>query len=220
MRMLQSPQGGNGPSFVRHAGIAAPFLRRNVDSDIIAPINPNSISGLSDGERAFEPLRYLADGSENPDFSLNQEPYRTASILLVGENFGTGSARGTAVSLPWAFGIRVVIGPSFGPMFYSNSIRRGMLAVPLREELVLSLAEWTEANPGVEMMVDLERNVIEAPGLDPISFAIDPRVRNKFLLGLSTLDEMLQHSDDSQTIRDADRNERPWIYEHGNPANP
>ena len=219
MRILQTVSGGSGPSFIRHTGIAAPFLLPNIDTDIIAPLSPNSISGLSDGERAFEPIRYFSDGSENPDFVLNQEPYRNASILLAGENFGTGSSRGTGVSLPMAFGIRVVIAPSFGPIFYSNSIRQGMLAVTLGKEVIAGLADWTGSNPGVEMLVDLERNVIEAPGLEPISFSIDARVRNKFLLGLSTLDEMLEYSEGIRSLRNEDRNRRPWIYANGTGAN-
>ena len=211
MRVLQSATRGGGPSFVRHLGIPAPFLQRNVDTDIIAPINPNSISGLSDGERAFEPLRYFADGSENPDVVLNQEPYRNASILLAGEHFGTGSSRATGVRLPMAFGIRVVIAPSFGPIFYTNAIRLGLLTVPLGVEVIARLAEWVVSNPGVEMMVDLERNVIEAPGLETISFSVDPRVRNKFLLGLDDLDEMLLHSDGARVLRNENRSRWPWI---------
>ncbi len=204
---------------MRHVGIAAPFLRRNVDTDIIAPINPNGISGLSRAERAFEPLRYFSDGRENPDFVLNQEPYRSASILLAGENFGTGSSRGSGVSLPMAFGIRVIIAPSFGPIFYTNSIRLGLLAVPLGEEVITGLADWVVSNPGVEMLVDLERNVIEAPGMAPVSFSINARVRNKFLLGLGDLDEMLEHSDDARALRNENRNRWSWIYTNEPGAN-
>ena len=220
MTNSQTVSEGGGPRFVRHVGIAAPFLRRNVDTDIIAPINPNGIPGLSRAERAFEPIRYFSDGRENPDFVLNQEAYRSASILLAGENFGTGSSRATGVSLPMAFGIRVVIAPSFGPIFYTNSVRLGMLAVPLGEEVITGLADWVVSNPGVEMLVDLERNVIEAPGLAPISFSINPRVRNKFLLGLGDLDEMLRHADEARELRDENRNRWPWVYVNAPGPNP
>ncbi len=205
---------------MRHVGIAAPFLRRNVDTDIIAPINPNGISGLSRAERAFEPLRYFSDGRENPDFVLNQEAYRNASILLAGENFGTGSSRGTGVSLPMAFGIRVVIAPSFGPIFYLNAARLGLLVVTLGEEVIARIADWAVSNPGVEMMVDLERNVIEAPGLEPISFSMNPRIRNKLLTGsVDELDEMRQYSEGVRELRNEDRNTRPWIYTNATGAN-
>ena len=94
MRVLQTITRGDGPSFVSHTGIAAPFLRPNVDTDVIMPLNRRGASAnLSPGEICFESIRYLVDGSENPDFILNRQPYREASILLAGDNFGTGSAQ-------------------------------------------------------------------------------------------------------------------------------
>jgi len=197
---------------VRHVGIAAPFLRRNVDTDIIAPINPNGISGLSRAERAFEPLRYFSDGRENPDFVLNQEAYRNASILLAGENFGTGSAPESEVFRLMAYGIRSVIAPGFGPEFYSECLTFGMLPVTLSEEVIEKLAEGVVSNPRLEMTVDLEGQVIEVSGMDPVSFSMDARARNKLLQGLSDLDEMRQHSENVATFRNHDRNRRPWVY--------
>ena len=213
MRNLPTVSGGSGPRFLRHTGIAAPFLLRDVDSDVIAPINSNSISGLSAGQRAFEGLRYLPDGSENPEFVLNQEPYRNASILLAGENFGTGSAPESAVTRLMAFGIRAVVAPRFGPEFYSNCCALGMLPMTLGEEVIEKIADRVVSNPGVEMTVDLERQVIECPDMEPISFSIDPRARNKLLLGLKDLDEMLQHSKNAAVFRSEDRNRRPWVYD-------
>ena len=208
------------PPFVRHIGIAAPLPHRNLDTDIINPYSPGQISGLSDAEKAFEPIRYFADGSENPDFVLNQEPYRTASILLAGANFGTGSARGGGVGLPMAFGIRVVIASSFGPIWYLNAARRGMLAVTLDEEVIAGMTDWVVSNPGVEMMVDLEGNVIEAPGLEPISFSMNPRIRDKLLTGsVDELDEMLEYSEGATELRTEDRIARPWIYSNATGAN-
>ena len=232
MTPLQTPQtsrfaGGRSrsrrpppPPFVRHIGIAAPLPHRNLDTDIISPYSPGQISGLSDAEKAFEPIRYFADGSENPDFVLNQEPYRNASILLAGANFGTGSARGGGVSLPMAFGIRVVIASSVGPIFYLNAARQGLLVVILGEDVIARMTDWVVSHPGVEMLVDLERNVIEAPGLAPISFSMNPRIRNKLLTGLvDELDEMLEYSDGTTELRNEDRNTRPWIYSNPTGAN-
>ena len=211
MRNLPVVSGGSGPRFVRHIGMAAPLLLPNLDTDVISPINP-SISGLSPGERAFESLRYLPDGSENPDFVLNKEPYRNASILLAGENFGTGNAPESAVTRLIAFGIRSVIAPGFGPVFYTNCFAFGMLPVTLGQEVIEEMAGRVVSNPGVEMTVDLERNLIECPGMEPISFSIDSRMRNKLLLSLNDLDEMLQHSEGARALRNEDRNRRPWIY--------
>ena len=91
--------------------------------------------------------------------------------------------------------------------------------MPLGEEVIAGLADWVVSNPGVEMLVDLERNVIEAPGMAPVSFSINARVRNKFLLGLDDLDEMLRHSDDARALRNENRNRWPWIYTSAPGAN-
>ena len=154
----------------------------------------------------------LSDGSENPDFVLDQEPYRNASILLAGENFGTGSAPESEVFRLMAYGIRSVIAPSFAPAFYNNCLTYGMLPVTLGEEVIEKLAEGVVSNPGVEMTVDLEGQVIELSGMEPVSFSMDARARNKLLQGLSDLDEMRQHDENVVAFRNHDRNRRPWIY--------
>ena len=154
----------------------------------------------------------LSDGSENPDFVLDQEPYRNASILLAGENFGTGSAPESEVFRLMAYGIRSVIAPSFAAAFYSNCLTYGMLPVTLGEEVIEKLAEGVVSNPGVEMTVDLEGQVIELSGMESVSFSMDARARNKLLQGLSDLDEMRQHSENVVAFRNHDRNRRPWIY--------
>ena len=212
--MSQQQQQGP-PVFVRHTGIAAPFLRHNVDTDVISPLNPNPIlPGASNGERAFEGIRYFQDGTENPDFFINQEPYRRASIMLTGRNFGTGSSRGSGVTWPMAMGIRVVIAPNFGPIFETNAFRYGLLAVPLEYEVIERLAAWADANPGVEMTVDLERQVIEAPGLTTVRFQMDGRIRRKLLEGLDDMDEIGEHTATARAMRSDDRSRRPWVYEY------
>ncbi len=203
------------PVFVRHTGIAAPFLQHNVNTDIIAPAatsNPIFRDG-TDAQRAFEGIRYFQDGSENPDFFINQEPFRRASIMLTGRNFGTGSSRPGGVTWPMAMGIRVVIAPSFGPIFETNAVRYGLLAVPLPFETIERLAAWASTNLGVAMTVDLERQVIEAPGMAPVPFQIDARVRNKMLRGLDDLGEIQEHTSVAGAMRAEDRRRRPWIYD-------
>lgn len=212
-----SPQqvaGREAPVFVGHTGIAAPFLRHNVDTDVISPLNPNPIKeGATNGERAFEGIRYFPDGRRNPDFFINQEAYRGASIMLTGRNFGTGSSRSSGVTWPMAMGIRVVIAPSFGPIFYTNAFRFGLLAVPLEMEKIEALAEWVESHPGVAMTVDLERQIIEARGLQPVPFEVDERVRRKLLEGLGDLEEITEHTATARTMRRDDRSRRPWVYQ-------
>ena len=154
----------------------------------------------------------LPDASEDPDFVLDQEPYREASILLAGGNFGTGSAPESEVFRLMAYGIRSVIAPGFGPEFYSNCLTYGMLPVTLSEEVIEKIADRVVSSPGVEMTVDLENQVIEVPGMEPVSFSIDDRARNKLLQGMNDLDEMRQHSENVVAFRNHDRNRRPWIY--------
>src|SRR6185503_20133350 len=166
-------------SFVRHTGLAAPFMYDNVSTDVPAP--PAEAAGLgglgmSAGDLAFANMRWNADGTEKPDFVFNQEQYRRASIMIVGLNYGTGSSRAEAISRPLAaWGVKVYIGESFGPIFVTNALAFGVVTVQLPRAQVDRVASWVRANPGVEMTVDLERLVVEMPGQQPIPFQYNPR---------------------------------------------
>ena len=226
---------GRRPPFVRHTGIAAPFMRRDVEVEFIAPlgpdlhvlhtdpdmpaITPHTHENASPVGHAFEGLRYRLDGSENLDFILNQEPYREASILLAGENFGSGTVQAFAVVRLLACGFRVVIAPSFGPVFYDDCFDYGLLPVTLPRGTVDGIAERVASRPAVPMTVDLERLVIERPDMETISFEIDPRLRNRLLLGSEEmeLEERLQYDDAAKAMRDADRLRRPWLYDDNPP---
>lgn len=201
-------------AFTTHTGIAAPLLRPNIDTDLIIPLN-RGVRGaeLTPGQMVFESIRYLPDGSENPDFILNQIPYRRASILLTGENFGTGSSRESAVTGLMAFGLSVVIAPSFGQIFYNNCFGNGLMPVVLNPEQIAQLAEQVASNPLVEITVDLERMEIRHPELPIISFSVDVRLRNKMLAGLDDIDEILEHTENTAQFESADRLQRPWIYD-------
>jgi 3-isopropylmalate/(R)-2-methylmalate dehydratase small subunit len=221
------------PQFVRHTGIAAPFMRRDVVGEYIAPVGPelhdlhavhmdpgtavvepHIHDGSWAGQHAFDGFRYRPDGSEDPDFVLNQPPYRESSILLAGRNFGGGSLQAFAVIRLMQCGMRVVIAPSFGTVFHDDCFDYGLLPVTLDEDVVGRIADGVRANPEVEMTVDLVRQVIERSGMETIPFQIDARRRVNLLQGLdTTLDERLQHGDSATVMRSNDRNERPWIYD-------
>jgi 3-isopropylmalate/(R)-2-methylmalate dehydratase small subunit len=227
--------------FVRHTGITAPFMQPDVVGEYIAPVGPelhdlhavhadpgramlepHTHDGSWAGQHAFDGFRYRPDGSENPDFVLNQPPYRDASILLVGRNFGRGSLQAFAVIRLRQCGMRVVIAPSFGTVFYDDCFDFGLLPVTLGEEMIARVAERVRANPVVEMTVDLARQVIERPGMETIPFQIDARRRTSLLQGSdATLDERLQHGDSATVMRSNDRSARPWIYDtRGDPDPP
>lgn len=201
-------------AFTRHAGIAAPFLRPNVDTDVITPLNrPDRANKLGPGEIVFESIRYQSDGAENPDFILNQEPFRRASILLAGENFGTGSLRESAVTGLMAFGFAAIIAPSYGGIFYNNCFGNGLMPVILSAEKIKQLVHQVSLNPHTAISVDLETSVVTHAALPEMQFAVDSRLRNKMLLGLEDLDEILQHQDETAVFQAKDIISRPWVYD-------
>ena len=208
-----------GQTFDGHEGLAAPFMFDNVSTDVIAPALTNLTEGLDTPRAtAFANIRYNADGSPKRDFVFNQEAYRTASIMIVGKNYATGSSRVTGVTRPLAaWGVRVYIGESFGPIFLTNAVQYGVLTVELPRVTLNEIVEWVESHHGVRMKVDLERQLIEMPGRDPIPFETDPRVRNKLLDGLHDLEEIEPHLPAARAMRERDEQERPWIYRSGDP---
>ena len=216
------PQRG-GNRFVRHMGLAAPFVFDNVSTDVSGPgAAATGLAGVgidTPAELAFGNIRYFADGSERPDFVFNQEQYRRASIMIVGLNYGTGSSRSNAITRPLAaWGVRVYIGESFGPIFLTNAMQYGVLTVELPRPTIERIADWVRANPGVPMAVDLERQVVEIPGLEPIPFQTDPRKRNKLLTAVDDLEEINPHLPAARAKRAEDERERPWVYQYRGPG--
>ena len=161
--------------FTTLTGIAAPLPAANVDTDKIIPARfLKSISRSGFGKNLFANLRYREDGSENPDFVLNQEPYRKAEVLIAYENFGCGSSREHA---PWAlldFGIRCVIAPDFADIFHNNSFKNGVLPVRLPADDVDALFAAVDAAEGYRMTVDLHAQHIRLPDGRLLDFDIDP----------------------------------------------
>src|SRR5262249_54290347 len=116
------------------------------------------------GEFLFRDLRYRSDGSENPDFVLNQPAYRAARIVLAETNFGCGSSREHAVWALYDYGIRAVIAPSMGDIFTSNAAKNGLLTIVLPDAAVAQMIAATLAEPGLEIAVDLEAQSVTLPG--------------------------------------------------------
>jgi 3-isopropylmalate/(R)-2-methylmalate dehydratase small subunit len=193
-------------------GVAAPLMLANVDTDAI--IRMERLSRLERGELgrwAFESLRYLPDGSENPQFLLNQPPWRSANILLAAENFGCGSSRETAVWALWELGVRCVIAPSFGDIFYGNCFQNGMLLVRLPAAEVGAIAAEARSG-GREITVDLNlQQVVTATGR-VIAFDIEPGRRKSLLEGLDAIGVTLTYAVDIARFQARDRTQRPWLY--------
>ena len=197
--------------FTTLRAIAAPLPMVNVDTDKIIPAKwLKTIKRTGLGVALFETLRYRDDGSENPDFVLNREPYRRAQILITGENFGCGSSREHA---PWAlldFGIRCVIAPSFADIFYNNCFNNGLLPVVVKPEELSVLMD--EAKGGNHMVsVDLETQTVVSPSGQVIRFDIDPVRKEKMLKGLDFIGETLMHRADIDVYESKRALDRPWL---------
>ena len=201
--------------FNKLTAIAAPIMRANIDTDIIIRIERlvgNSVRGTL-GRWAFGSLRYLADGSENPDFILNREPYRQAEILITGPNFGCGSSREGAVWSLQEMGIRALIGSGFGDIFFANCFQNGILPIVVDEKIVGALATEVQATQGAgRISIDLDSQTITSPSGKQHTFEIDPRRREGLLQGLDEVALTLLRDDEIRAFQAADRAARPWIY--------
>jgi 3-isopropylmalate/(R)-2-methylmalate dehydratase small subunit len=196
------------------AGVAAPLLRPNINTDVVI-----RIERLRDLDRdklapyAFESWRYRHDGTEEPSFVLNLPPYRDASILLAGENFACGSSREAAVWALQAFGIRCVIAPSFGPIFFNNCFQNGVLPIVLPPQTVEDLAAEVAATQGKgKVTIDLTRCMVVSPGGKETSFAIDRLLRESLLKGLDQIALTRTREPQIAAFQTHDRARHPWLY--------
>ena len=193
--------------------MAAPLMRRNVDTDAIIPSSEmKRVSREGLGEGLFANWRYvnLATREEAPDFVLNGERYRQAKILISGENFGCGSSREHAVWALADWGIGAIIAPSFGQIFRANCAQNGLVAVVLPDEQVAELAAEAERRE-LRLTVDLTRCEVQGCGEKPLPFSMKPRDREMILKGLDPIALTLsEHGSAIEAFEQADREARPW----------
>ena len=182
--------------FTRVQGIAAPLDRPNVDTDQIIPKQfLKRIERSGYGPFLFYDWRYQGDGeTENPDFELNQEPWRHAPILLAGRNFGCGSSREHAAWALEDYGVRAVIAPSFSDIFRSNALKIGLLPVALPEEVVTRWLDVAREEPGMEATVDLVEGYVEFNG-EQRAIELDDDARERLAGGLDDIALSLRHAD-------------------------
>jgi 3-isopropylmalate/(R)-2-methylmalate dehydratase small subunit len=168
---------------------AAVFDRPNVDTDLLVPKQfLTGVERTGFGRHLFHDLRYFEDGSENPNFFLNQAPNRRAGVLLAGKNFGCGSSREHAAWALEDFGFRVVIAPGFGDIFKNNAFNVGLLLIELESGPLGRLKELVLAEPGLPLTVDLvERRIFSPGGAVEAAFTIDADRRERLLGGLDAI---------------------------------
>ena len=209
--------------FTRLEGLVAPLDRANVDTDAIIPKQfLKSIKRSGFGANLFDAWRFLDHGEPgmdpssrqpNPDFVLNQPRYKGASILLARKNFGCGSSREHA---PWAlgdYGFKALIAPSYGEIFYNNSLKNGLLPIVLAEAEVDRLFHDVEAFPGFRLVVDLERQTVSTlDGSKVFRFEIDPSRKHSLIHGLDEIGTTLQHADAIRAFEDKHKTRQPWLF--------
>jgi 3-isopropylmalate/(R)-2-methylmalate dehydratase small subunit len=190
-------------------GPAAPLLLPDVNTDVISPAHGGRGSMTAN---AFAPLRYLPDGSDNPEFVLNQRLFSGAPILLAGHNFGCGSSRESAVWSLLALGIRCIVAESFGDIFFGNCFQNGVLAIVLDPAGLGELAR--EAAAGGIVEVSLQTCRITTPSGRTMDFEVNPTRRTQLLEGLDDLDLGMLRRGQIETFQRGDRQRRPWVYDH------
>lgn len=209
-------------AFTIHEGLVAPLDRANVDTDAIIPKQYlKSIRRTGFGPHLFDDWRYLdaggldvdiADRRENPDFILNQEPFRDASILLARDNFGCGSSREHAVWALADFGIHCVIAPSFADIFYNNCFKNGVLPVALDAAAVDALFQVADVSGGIRARVDLVAQQINLADGATYEFTIDGYRRTNLLEGLDDIGLTLQHAEAIRAFEQERAAEKPWLF--------
>lgn len=198
--------------FTTLTGVAAPLPMVNVDTDMIIPkqfLKTIKRSGL--GVNLFDEMRYDRNGNEVADFVLNQPAYRSAAILVAGENFGCGSSREHA---PWAlkdFGIRCVIAPSFADIFFNNCFKNGILPIPLPQEQVDILMRDAQKGENARVSVDLEAQTITTSDGEEITFDVDPFRKRCLMEGLDDIGLTMEHSTKIDAFEAEAGARRAWV---------
>jgi 3-isopropylmalate/(R)-2-methylmalate dehydratase small subunit len=208
--------------FVALTALVVPLDRGDVDTDAILPKQfLRSIEKSGYGEYLFDAWRYRESGeigqagaerSLNPDFVLNDPRYCGAEILLCGQNFGCGSSREQAAWALRDYGIRALIAPSFGEIFYDNCLKNGLLPIVLAGPVVDRLFAAVDGTPGYRLTVDLPAQTVRTPMGESHSFAIDPFRKRCLVEGLDDISYVLAHAERIRAFEARRRADAPWVF--------
>lgn len=195
------------------SGIAVPLDEPNLDTNQLCPSRFNK---LPNGPRFAQVLlhdrRFNADGSEKPDYILNQEPYRHAVIAVGGRNFGVGSSRETAVFGLIGFGIRSVVAPNFGDIFFNNSLKNGLLPVRLPIASVDTLMRQSLEQRGARLTVDLPNQAVTGPDGAIYRFEIERLTKQRLIRGLDEIAHTQEYGSAIKRFEDEQKKTLPWLY--------
>ncbi|WP_341675187.1 3-isopropylmalate dehydratase small subunit [Niveibacterium sp. SC-1] len=208
--------------FTQLDGLVAPLDRANVDTDAIIPKQfLKSIKRSGFGPNLFDEWRYMDHGEPgmdnsgrplNPNFVLNQERFKGASVLLARENFGCGSSREHA---PWAiedYGFRALIAPSYADIFFNNCFKNGLLPIVLPASEVSALFDQVAVFPAYRLRIDLDAQTVTRPDGKVIPFDVDAFRKYCLLNGLDDIGLTLRHADVIREFESRRRAEQPWLF--------
>lgn len=187
---------------IKHTGIGVPLRVSNVDTDQIIPavyLKRVTKTGFDDA--------LFVNWRKNPEFVLNQEPYKNGSVLVAGPDFGTGSSREHAVWALKDYGFRVVISSRFADIFRGNSGKQGLVAAQVAQDDVELIWKALEREPGTEITVDLENKTVTVGAL-VVPFQIDDYVRWRLMEGLDDVGLTLQNI---EAIKDYEARRPAWM---------
>jgi 3-isopropylmalate/(R)-2-methylmalate dehydratase small subunit len=198
--------------FLRLDATAVPIGVPNIDTDQIIPARflwRKRRDGF--GHLLFNDLRFNDAGAPKPDFVLNQDVYREARIVVAERNFGCGSSREHAVWALYDYGIRAVVAPSFGDIFFNNCFQNGLLPVALAAERVVALRTLLEQAPGSHVAIDLEAQTVSGPdgAIDP--FELDPFRKDCLLVGVDDISFTLGHRERITEFENAYEAKIGWL---------
>jgi len=198
--------------FTTLTGVAAPLRIMNIDTDMIIPkqyLKTIARTGL--GKGLFSEMRYNEDGSENPDFVLNQPAWRKAQIIVAEDNFGCGSSREHA---PWAlldFGVRAVISTSFADIFYNNCFKNGILPIKVSKADLAKLMDDASRGANATLTIDLRAQEIRGPDGGVVRFDIDAHRKHCLINGLDDIGLTMQKADSIAAFEQKTAAARPWM---------
>jgi len=180
-------------------GTAVPLQRSDVDTDQIIPSD-----WLKRVERTGFEKGLFSEWRDDPNFVMNDERFSGASVIVAGPNFGTGSSREHAVWAIQQAGFDAVISPRFGPIFKNNSTKNGLVPVEVDAAVVDQLFEAIEADPSLELVIDVEKGLLEAPAIGVSAhFELSGAVKDRFLNGLDDIGITLRHEGSIDTFEAA-----------------
>lgn len=202
------------PPFTTLTAVAAPLEIATIDTGMILPgrfMRRHRRPGHDYSDAFLHDLRFDDQGRPRADSVLNMPAYRDAKILVTDRDFGCGSSREGAAYAVMDYGLRALIGPSFGEIFLANCLQNGILVVVLAEAAIHDIWRQLRERPGSEMTVDLPRQVLTAPDQAAYSFEISPLRKDRLVRGIDDIDVTLEYRDAIESFEAKRRATIPWL---------